>query len=255
MLNRLALVTLLAALPTVPTIALAQGAAPPSAVCDGSQIRHAERMRNVGRTLFTATAVADLAAVLTIPRSPDGATKASSHFAFIGATAPVAFAGAIIAQRAHPGESFWQSVIARLKVGETSTTDVQLCLHRPDVRTSSTTGERWTYVTARPALFDGTLRSLRLTFRDSVLTNVEQTEVNRVADARGSHDSTNGQPARHRGYCMPPIPAVADPFPTPTDTTFAAAAMARAKADADAASKNAAAAATYAACMASDTAQ
>jgi hypothetical protein len=255
MLKRLALVTLLAALPVVPAVALAQAATPPSAVCDGSQVRHAENMRTLGRTLFTATAVADLAAVLTIPRSPDGATKAPSHFAFIAATAPVAFAGAIIAQRAHPGESFWQNVIARLEVGQTRTTDVQLCLHRPDVRSSSTTGERWTYVTTRPALLGGSFRSLRLTFRDSVLTNVDQTEVNRVAGAGAARDPFGGQPAHHHGYCMPPIPAVADPFPTPTDTTFAAAAMARAQADAEAASKNAAAASAYAICMASDSAR
>jgi hypothetical protein len=252
MINRLAVATLLA---TLPTAALAQRAAPSSAVCDGSEIGRAERTRGIGRALFAATAAADLVAVLTIPHTPEGATKARSHFTFVAATLPVAVAGAFIAQRAHPGETFWQGVISRMKVGETRAADVRSCLHRPDASLSSTTGERWTYVTSRPALLEGTLRSLHLTFRDGVLTDVEQAELNHVAASGFARPAIGGPFAGHHGYCTPPIPVVADPFPTASDTSFAAAAAARAQADAEAASKNAAAAAAYAVCMASDSAQ
>ena len=245
MLTRLALAALLV---PFPALTLAQSAS----VCDGSEIRRAERTRDLGATLMFGAAAADLAAILTIPHSPDGAKVASNHFVVIAATSPVLLGGFFIARQATPGESFWERVISRMKVGETRSADVRLCLHRPDISMSNTKEERWTYVTARPSGLDGTLRTVRLTFRDSVLADIERTEVNHVAEAK--HDT--GAPFfRRRGYCAPPIPIVADPFPTPTDTTAAAAAMARAQADADAASKNAQNQAAYATCMASDTAQ
>jgi hypothetical protein len=123
------------------------------------------------------------------------------------------------------------------------------------VWSSSISGERWTYVIARPSGLGGSLRSLHLTFRDSVLTDVQRTEVQRYAYAGKRRDSTDGPLDRHHGFCVPPTTVIPDPFPTPTDTTFAAAAMARAKADADAAMKNASASAEYAACLASDSAR
>ena len=253
MLKRLALVTVLAALPS---LALAQGATPTAAVCDGSEIRHAERVRAVGHTLFGATAVADLAAVLTIPHNPGGAKVAGSHFRVVGMTAPVALAGLVLAGRAAPGDGFWERVIARMKVGETKSADVRLCLQRPQVKTSNGVEERWTYVMARPVgLVAPSLHSLRLTFRDSVLAEVLTKEVNRSAMAGANLDSTGLRLDRHHGFCAPPIPVAADPLPTPTDTTAAAAAMARAQADADAAMKNSAAAAAYAVCMVSDSAR
>lgn len=253
MLKRLALAVLLTSLPT---IARAQSAAPSAAVCDGSEITRAERSYHVGRGLFFGTAVADVVALLTIPRNPDGVTKARSHFGFVAATSPIALAGLVVARRSTPGESFWESVISRMKVGETRAADVRLCLHRPDASSSSTTEERWTYVTARPTgIFSDTYRTVRLTFRDSVLANVERTEVNHVADGRHGSSGIGGWPDRHHGYCTPPVPVVADAFPTPIDTTAAAAAMARAQADADAAMKNAQLQAAYAVCMASDSAQ
>lgn len=252
MLKRLLLVAVVA---SSPAMALAQGAAPSAPLCDGSVISRAEHTRNTGRALFAATAAADLAAVLTIPRNPAGANKAPSHFGFVAATLPIAIAGGVIAKRAHPGENFWQGVMQRLTVGKTSTADVRLCLHRPDALTTSTAKERWTYVISRPLVLDGTLRTLRLTFRDSVLADVERTEVKHYAAARAGHDSIAVPADRHHGFCSPVIPVAADPFPTPMDTSAAAAAMARAQADADAASKNAAAFAAYASCMASDSAQ
>ena len=101
----------------------------------------------------------------------------------------------------------------------------------------------------------GSLRTVRLVFRDSVLADVQRTEVTRYAAAGARHGVETRDADRHHGFCAPPIPAVADPFPTPIDTSAAAAAMARAQADADAAAKNAAAFAAYAACMASDSAR
>lgn len=252
MLKRLALAVLFASLPTV---ALAQGAPPSAPVCDGSEISRAEHTRNIGRTLFVGTGAADLAAILTIPRNPDGVGTARSHFGFVAATLPVALAGAFLARQAYPGDNFWQRVVTRLKVGETRTADVRLCLHRPNVSSTSAAQEQWTYLIARPSALGGTLRTMRLTFRDSVLTNVERTEVTSSTIARIPSDSLGLRLDRHHGFCAPPIPVIADPFPTPTDTSAAAAAVARAQADADAASKNAAAAAAYAACMASDSAR
>jgi len=253
MLKRL---TLAAVLASLPTLALAQGAAPNASLCDGSEIRHAVRMRNVGHALFAATAAADLASVLTIPRTPDGATKAGSHFRVIAVTAPVALAGLFIAGRASPGESFWRNVVARLKVGETKSADVRRCLDGPAVRTTNGAEEQWTYLTASPSLLTPTrFHSLDLVFRDSVLSQVLTREVSRSAMISARMNSFDHPLDRHHGFCAPPIPVVADPFPTPTDTTFAAAAMARAQADADAAAKNAAAFAAYAACMASDSAR
>jgi len=253
MLKRLAIATVFA---TLPTLALAQGATSAAAVCDGSEIRHAERVRAVGHTLFGATAVADLAAMLTIPHNPAGAKTAPGHFRFVAATSPLAIAGLFIAGRAAPGDGFWDRVIARMKVGETKSADVRLCLQRPQVKTSNGVEERWTYVMARPVgLVAPSLHSLRLTFRDSVLAEVLTTEVDRSAMAGAGFDSTGLRLDRHRGFCAPPIPVAADPFPIPTDTSAAAAAMARAQADADAAMKNSAAVAAYAACMVSDSAR
>lgn len=248
MLARLALAALLVPLPT---LTLAQS----SSVCDGSEIRRAERTRVLGATLMFGALAADLTAVLTIPRTPDGAKVASNHFVVIAATSPLLLGGFFIARQATPGESFWERVISRMKVGETRSADVRLCLHRPDVSISSTKEERWTYVTARPFSTSGNFRMVRLTFRDSVLADIERTEVNDVASSHRDGDTLGILPARRHGFCSPPIPAIADPFPTPSDTTAAAAAMARAQADAEAASKNAQNQAAYATCMASDTAQ
>lgn len=245
--------SLVAALLSLPTIALAQSSAPDAALCDGSEIRHAAQLRTVGHSLFAATALADLAAVLTIPRNPDGAKQAGSHFRVIAITAPVALTGLFIAGRASPGDGFWENVVARLKVGETKSADVRSCLQRPQVKTSNGSEERWTYLTSRPSVLDaGRVHSLRLTFRDSVLTEVLTKEVERPAMSDALLGSTGRRRDGHRGFCAPPIPVVADAFPVPSDTSAAAAAMARAQADADAASKNAAAAAAYATCMASD---
>ena len=252
MLKRLALAALLASLPT---FALAQSGAPTAAVCDGSEARRAERARHVGGALFYGTAVADLAAMLTIPRNPGGAEIAPSRFRFVAATAPIALVGYLVQSRAHPGEGFWERVVARTKVGETRTVDVRRCLHRPDIATSHANEERWTYVTARPSPLGGSLRTVEFVFHDSVLADLRRTEVHPHAMAASHHDATPRLPDRHHGFCSPPIPVIADPFPVPLDTTAAAAAMARAQADADAAAKNAAAAAAYAACMASDTAR
>ena len=142
-----------------------------------------------------------------------------------------------------------------MKVGETKSADVRLCLQRPVVKTSNGVEERWTYVMARPVgLVAPSLHSLRLTFRDSVLAEVLTKEVDRSAMTGAGFDSTQ-RLDRHHGFCAPPIPVAADPFPTPTDTSAAAAAMARAQADADAAMKNSAAVAAYAACMVSDSAR
>ena len=187
MLKRLALATVFAALPS---LALAQSATS-TAVCDGSEIRHAEHVRAVGHTLFGATALADLVAVLTIPHNPGGAKVAGSHFRVVAMTAPVALAGLVIAGRAAPDDGFWERVIARMKVGETKSADVRLCLQRPVVKTSNGTEERWTYVMARPTGFVApSLHSLRLTFRDSVLAEVLTKEVDRSAMTGAGFDST-----------------------------------------------------------------
>jgi hypothetical protein len=252
MLKRLTLAALFVSLPT---LARAQSVASSASVCDGSEIRHAERVRNVGGALFVGAVAADLVAVLTIPRNPEGARMAGSHFRIIAATSPILLTGAVLSKTATPGKNFWERVVARMKVGETRAADVRLCLHRPDVASSSTTGERWTYVTARPLGLGNTFRTVRLTFRDSVLADVERTEVNHRADARHDHDWIGARLGRHQGFCTPPVPVVADAFPIATDTTPGAAAMARAQADADAAARNAQAQAAYAACMASDSAQ
>jgi hypothetical protein len=249
--KRLAFAAVLALLPTM---ALAQGPAHDAAVCDGSAIRRSRQMRTVGHTLVSSIALADLAAVLTIPRTPAGAREAGSHFRVIALTAPVAITGLFIAGRASPGDGFWKDVVTRLKVGETKSADVRSCLQRPHIRTSTGSEERWTYVMYRPSILEiPQYHSLRLTFRDSVLTEVLTTEVDHSATSGTRLDSS--AISRRRGFCAPPIPVVADPFPTPTDTTPAAAAIARAQADADAAMKNAAAAAAYATCMASDSAR
>ena len=190
MLKRLGLAVVFVSLPTV---ARAQGAAPSAAVCDGSEISRAERGYHVGRSLAIGTAAADVVAILTIPRTPDGARKAGSHFGFIAATSPIAIASLVVAMRATPGEPFWERVISRMKVGETKAADVRLCLHRPDASSSSTTEERWTYVTARPSgVFGDTYRTVRLTFRDSVLANVERTEVKHSADGRHGSGGIGG---------------------------------------------------------------
>lgn len=252
MLARLAFATVLLSLPTVTQ---AQSAAPSAPICDGSELRRAEHTRAIGNALVAATAVADLAAVLTIPNNPGGAEVAGSHFRFVALASPILVAGLVVSKSAAPGETFWQRVIARMKVGETRAADVRLCLHRPNVASSNSKEERWTYITSRPSAFGGTLRIVRLTFRDSVLADVERTEVQKSAVARRADSSATAQIPRRRGFCMPPIPVIADPFPTPMDTSAAGAARARAQADADAASTNAQLQAAYAMCLASDSAR
>lgn len=246
---------LVAVLVALPTLARAQGTAPAAPLCDGSEIRHAERTRDIGNALLFSTAAVDLTALLTIPRNPDGARTAPSHFRLVAATLPIAITGFVVARHASPGESFWERVITRMKVGETRAADVQLCLHRPDASASNTRGERWTYVTARPGALGGTFRTVRLTFRDSILTDVERTAVRQSADGRHDDGTSGARLDRRHGFCAPPIPVVADAFPAATDTTFAARSMARAQADADAASKNAQLQSAYAMCVASDSAQ
>ena len=131
------------------------------------------------------------AAVLTIPHNPGGARVAGHHFRVVAATAPIALAGLIIAGRAAPDDGFWDRAIARMKVGETKSADVRLCLQRPQVKTSNGVEERWTYVMARPAgLVASSLHSLRLTFRDSVLAEVLTKEVDRSAMSGAVFDST-----------------------------------------------------------------
>lgn len=247
---------LAAVLTVLPTLTLAQGAAPNAAVCDGSDIRRAGQLRTVGYSLFGATVLADLASVLTIPRTPEGAKEAGGHFKVIGMTAPVALAGLFIAGRASPGDRFWKNVVAHLKVGKTKSAEVQSCLQRPQVRTSMGSEESWTYLLSRPSILGPHgYHSLRLTFHDGVLAEVLTKEVERPMFSATRGDTAGLPLDRHRGFCVPPVPTVADPFPTPTDTTDAAKATARAQADADAAMKNAAAAAAYAACLSSDSAR
>jgi hypothetical protein len=250
MLTRLALAAALASIP-LPSLALAQSA-PSSALCDGSEVHRAERIRGAGGAMFIGTAVVDVAAMLTIPRNPGGFGAARSHFRFVAATSPIALVGIVMARGVYPGEKFWERAIARMKVGETRSADVRVCLHRPDVATSHGHEQRWTYVTSRPTTLDGSLRVVRLVFRDSVLTDIERTEVNRYATAGWPHTSSDSRAPRRRAICIPAPTVFADPFPTPLDTSAASVAMARAQADADAAMKNAENAAAFAACLASD---
>ena len=71
-------IALAAMLTSAPALGLAQGVAPNALVCDGSEMRHAEHTRTVGRAMFASTAAARLVAILTIPRDPAGVATARS---------------------------------------------------------------------------------------------------------------------------------------------------------------------------------
>lgn len=145
-----------------------------SPICDGSQIRSARHRAVAGVALMgTSLPVALVGMYRTVHSSdhPQGPVMIG-----VGAGAALAIAGFVVAASAHPNESFWQDAIERMTPGETSSDDVRSCLHRPIAFASTDSSEEWTYLTSRGA-FSGRIKTVRLTFKDSVLVGIRRAEV------------------------------------------------------------------------------
>jgi hypothetical protein len=157
-------------------------------ICDGSEIRRLERRRNIGGVLVLGTLAAD-ALVLWLSRGdpspaevPRNIDRDRRAMAIIIGSLPIALVGLHINQNSHPGETFWQQTLARMKVGETRSADVRACLRAPSATSSTGAEETWTYFTTRPDAwrYGGSLRTVSFTFKDGVLAEVRRSEVNRL---------------------------------------------------------------------------
>lgn len=157
-------------------------------VCDGSEMSRLEQRRRVGGGITAATFAANvLVFAVAWARSsptPEGAPEAiergrrAMNFALV--SLPGIFAGQYLYQTSYPDEDFWERAVARMKIGETTSADVRLCLHTPSARSSAGAEERWTYFMTRPGgrRFRRSSRSVTFTFSDGVLTEIRRSEVN-----------------------------------------------------------------------------
>jgi hypothetical protein len=182
MTNRLALSALLSALPAV-----LSAQSPP--ICDGSEMRRLEHRRRFGGVLAASVLAVDLVGeaylLATLDRRPGEAAMATAEVHFrktialaLGSVPIVAF-GYYLHANSYPTESFWQQTLARMKIGETRSTDVRACLHAPSGVTSSIADreEQWTYYAARPDPRRHGVRTVSFTFKDSVLADVRRSET------------------------------------------------------------------------------
>ena len=188
MTGRLVLAALLSALPTA---LLAQVPAQPperqlTPICDGSEMRRLERRRQLGGRLALGTLAGNalvfgLSLGGTNPESAPRAIESGRRaMTFAIATLPLVVLGAHMHASAYPDEAFWERALARVKIGETTSSDVRACLAAPSATSSSGAEERWTYVTTRS---DGwwshhSVSTVSLTFKNGVLAEVRRSAVN-----------------------------------------------------------------------------
>ena len=141
-------------------------------ICDGSEIRGAKHRATFGVVLMGASLPVSLTGMYMTKNSrghPEGPVATG-----IAVGAGLAVLGYAVVASAVPRESFWQRAIGRMRPGETTTEDVRECLSTPVAQTASDTLEEWTYLTSR---FSRRVKSVSLTFRDSVLVGVRRAEV------------------------------------------------------------------------------
>jgi hypothetical protein len=154
-----------------------------AAICDGSEMRRAQRLRWTGAALaggsLVVSALATSAAFHNPPRDFEGGKALGRRTMTIAVgSLPFALAGGYLYTRSYPGESFWQRTLARMKIGETRSAQVRACLREPWATSVTTTfgsgaQEEWTYAWKRW----GSLHSVRFTFKDSVLAEVRRSRA------------------------------------------------------------------------------
>jgi len=147
-----------------------------TAICDGSEIRSA-RHRAVAGVAIMATSLP--VALVGMYRTAHSSDHPQGPVAIgVSAGAALAIAGFVVAASGRPDESFWQDAIDRMTPGETSSDDVRSCLERPIAMATTDSSEEWTYLTSRGGLSGrGRLKTVRLTFRDSVLVGIRRAEI------------------------------------------------------------------------------
>ena len=140
-------------------------------ICDGSAIRSAKHRAYLGLAMMGASIPVSLIGMYKTVHStnhPEGPVATG-----LAAGTALVTTGFIVAGTANPRESFWEGMIARMKTGETRSADVRTCLDRPAARTSTDSLEEWTYITSHGSR----IKSVSLTFRDSVLVGIKRAEV------------------------------------------------------------------------------
>jgi hypothetical protein len=140
-------------------------------VCDGSTIRSAKHRAYVGLAMMGASLPVSLIGMYKTVHSPSHPEGPVATGVAIGAA--LAIGGYLVASTSVPRESFWEGAVARMKTGETRSADVRACLDRPSARVRSDSLDEWTYITSQGRW----IKSVKLTFRDSILVGVKRAEV------------------------------------------------------------------------------
>ena len=152
-------------------------------ICDGSELRSARHQAQFGVGLMAASLPV---ALIGMYRTAHSSNHPQAPVAIgVSAGAGLALLGFAVAASSQPHESFWESAIARMQPGDTRTEEVRTCLARPVAQATTDTTEEWTYLTSRG--LTGRVKTVRLTFRDSVLIGIRRAEV----DANLFHDRHN----------------------------------------------------------------
>ena len=143
-----------------------------AAICDGSAITNGERRRMAGNVLLVGAAGVGFLGLAS--RQTVGTTVGT-----FGVGVGLLVAGGFLHWSSHPGDAFWDEVVARAKPGETTTADVRTCLHSPDATSVGSREEEWTYFMRRPWLEAGrhTYRSVSFTFKADTLIDVRRREL------------------------------------------------------------------------------
>jgi len=164
-----------------------------AAVCDGSEIRGFRLKRRVGDGIILSSFVLGVATGFSVKSKPSSGRGAAMGLA-VGV--PLFLLGGAVRELGYPSESFYERAVARMRTGETRSTDVRTCLSAPIATSSNGVTEEWTYFTSRPGITRN-IKSLKFTFRDGVLAEIRHAQLD--ADAVAER--------------LPSIPATVTPPP------------------------------------------
>lgn len=152
-------------------------------ICDGSRVRAVEHKKRLGTGLMLGGAVGT-GLMLATAVSNAGSTRSRTPVVVLAlGSAAAATVGFNMRRSAGNVAAYADDDIAKFKVGETRTQDVESCLGRPSSMSSSTNGEEvWSYFGAKPGMFGiggvstaGSGRMLIVTFRNGVISDVRRT--------------------------------------------------------------------------------
>jgi hypothetical protein len=140
-------------------------------ICDGSRLRNARRQAILGGIVMAASLPVALYGGYQTNHDPNHPMGPVARA--MGISVGMVITGFVIAGTSWPHESFYEDMVGRMRTGRTTSSDVHACLLRPDARISSDSLDEWTYVTSRGTY----LKSVKLTFRDSVLVGIKRAEA------------------------------------------------------------------------------